>query len=57
MIITENTRISEIIKHDSRTIDVIASINKHFKKLKNPVLRKDGHRRFLGPVSGYIKTG
>jgi len=40
MIITENTRISEIIKHDSRTIDVIASINKHFKKLKNPVLRK-----------------
>jgi len=40
MIITENTRISEIIKHDSRAIDVIASINKHFKKLKNPVLRK-----------------
>lgn len=40
MIITANTKISKIIKHDKKVIDVIASINKHFRKLKNPILCK-----------------
>jgi uncharacterized protein (DUF2249 family)/predicted HTH domain antitoxin len=40
MIITANTKISEIIKYDKKVIDVIASINRHFKKLKNPFLAK-----------------
>jgi len=40
MKITANTKISKIIKYDKKVIDVIASINKHFKKLKNPILCK-----------------
>ncbi len=40
MIITAKTKISKIIKYDKRVIDVIASINKHFRKLKNPILCK-----------------
>lgn len=40
MKIDENTKIDLVIKHDKRAIDVIASINKNFKKLKNAVLRK-----------------
>lgn len=40
MIITANTKISKIIKYDKKVIDVIASINKHFRKLKNPILAK-----------------
>jgi len=40
MIINEKTKISELIKHNKETIEVISSINKHFKKLKNPFLRK-----------------
>ncbi len=40
MIITANTKISKIIKYDKKVIDVIASINKHFRKLKNPILCK-----------------
>ena len=40
MIITSGTKISKIIKHDKKVIDVIASINKHFRKLKNPILCK-----------------
>jgi TusA-related sulfurtransferase len=40
MIITATTKISKIIKHDKKVIDVIASINKHFRKLKNPILCK-----------------
>ena len=40
MIITANTKISKIIKYDKQVIDVIASINKHFRKLKNPILCK-----------------
>lgn len=39
MQINENTKISEIIKENKSSIDVIASINKNFKKLKNPILR------------------
>lgn len=40
MVITAKTKISEIIKYDRKAIDVIASINKHFRKLKNPILAK-----------------
>ncbi len=40
MIITADTKISKIIKYDKKVIDVIASINKHFRKLKNPILCK-----------------
>ncbi len=40
MQISANTKISEILKADKRAIDVIADINPHFKKLRNPVLRK-----------------
>ncbi len=40
MKITAKTKISQIIKYDKNAIDVIASINKHFRKLKNPVLAK-----------------
>jgi len=35
-----NTRISTLIKEKEETILAIASINKHFLKLKNPVLRR-----------------
>ncbi len=40
MQISAKTKISEILKADKRAIDVIADINPHFKKLRNPVLRK-----------------
>lgn len=40
MIINENTKISELIKANEKAIDAIASINKHFEKLRNPILRK-----------------
>ncbi len=40
MVITENTKISELIKANEKAIDAIASINKHFEKLRNPILRK-----------------
>lgn len=40
MIITANTKISALIKANPDVIDVITSINAHFKKLQNPVLRK-----------------
>ncbi len=40
MKITDKTKISTIIKYDKNVIDVIASINKHFRKLKNPILCK-----------------
>jgi len=40
MVITKKTKISAIIAEDESVIDVIASINKNFKKLKNPILRK-----------------
>ena len=44
MRVSEKTKISQLIKENPEVIRVIASINKHFKKLKNPVLRK-----FLAP--------
>jgi uncharacterized protein (DUF2249 family) len=40
MKISENTKISQLIKQNPDSIEVIASINKHFNKLRNPVLRK-----------------
>lgn len=40
MIISAKTKISKLIDENRDTIDVISSINKHFKKLKNPILRK-----------------
>ena len=39
MLINSQTKISVLIKHNMEAIDVIASINPHFKKLKNPILR------------------
>ena len=38
--ISQNTKISTLIKVNIEAIDVIASINSHFKKLKNPLLRR-----------------
>ena len=40
MKISKDTRISKLIKENPDAIEVIASINKQFRKLKNPVLRK-----------------
>ena len=40
MVVNRNTRISTLIAENPNVIDVIASINKHFKKLKNPILRR-----------------
>ncbi len=40
MVISAKTKISKLIEHNAATIDVISSINKHFKKLRNPLLRK-----------------
>ncbi len=51
----KNTRISTLIKENKDTIDVIASVNKNFLKLKNPILR-----RVLAPrvsVSDAAKVG
>ena len=40
MKISSKTKISKLIKENEQTIEVISSINKHFKKLNNPFLRK-----------------
>ena len=40
MIIPSETKISVLIKQNPQAIDAIASINKHFRKLQNPILRK-----------------
>ncbi len=40
MKINENTRVSDLINFNTESIDAIASINKLFIKLKNPILRK-----------------
>lgn len=40
MIISASTKISELIKANPACIDAIVSINKHFEKLRNPILRK-----------------
>lgn len=38
--INKNTKISELIKENEAAIEAIASINSHFNKLRNPLLRK-----------------
>ena len=40
MKISSNTKISDVFRENKDAIDIIASINDHFKKFKNPVLRK-----------------
>lgn len=40
MIVTVKTKISDIINENENAIEVIASINSHFRKLRNPILRK-----------------
>jgi uncharacterized protein (DUF2249 family) len=40
MKINQHTKISALIRENPKVIDVIASINKHFEKLRNPLLRK-----------------
>jgi len=40
MIVNKNTKISAILKEKPDAIEAIASINRHFKKLQNPFLRK-----------------
>jgi len=40
MKINSQTKISVLIKHNPAAIDTIAAINPHFKKLKNPILRR-----------------
>lgn len=45
MLINADTKISELIKANPASIDAIAEINKHFRKLKNPILRKTLARR------------
>lgn len=39
-LINANTKVSEVIRMNKEAIDVLASINPHFEKLKNPLLRK-----------------
>ena len=40
MKISSKTKISALIKENPKAIDAIASINPHFEKLRNPILRK-----------------
>ena len=40
MKIDANTKISKILKANPAAIEVIAGINKHFRKLRNPILRR-----------------
>ena len=40
MKIDANTKISKILKKNPEAIEVIAGINKHFRKLRNPILRR-----------------
>ena len=40
MKISRETKISSILKANKQALDVIAEINPHFRKLRNPILRK-----------------
>jgi uncharacterized protein (DUF2249 family) len=40
MVINANTRISPILKFNEKALDAITSINTHFHKLRNPLVRK-----------------
>lgn len=52
MIINENTRISALIRENPSSIEAIASLSRHFEKLRNPVLRKLlAHRVTIGEAA------
>jgi len=40
MVVSKDTKISEILKANDKAIEAIASVNKNFRKLQNPFLRK-----------------
>jgi len=40
MVITANTKIAAILKHNPAALDAIVSLLSKFEKLRNPVLRK-----------------
>src|SRR5688572_33066781 len=40
MLISPQTKISVILQANPKAVDAIASINPHFEKLRNPILRK-----------------
>lgn len=40
MVLNKDSKISDILKENEKAIDTIASVNKNFKKLQNPFLRK-----------------
>lgn len=40
MKINGNTKVSKVIKENKEAIEVIASLNPHFSKLRNPILRR-----------------
>ncbi len=40
MRIDSNTKISQIIRENALSIEVLASVNRNFEKLRNPILRK-----------------
>lgn len=40
MLISKDTKVSTVIRYNPEAVEVIASVNKHFSKLRNPVLRK-----------------
>ncbi len=40
MIVTKDTKISTLINENEASIEAIATLNKNFRKLKNPLLRK-----------------
>jgi hypothetical protein len=40
MKINGNTKVSKVIKENKEAIEVIASLNSHFTKLRNPILRR-----------------
>lgn len=40
MLISKDTKVSTVIRYNPEAIEVIASVNRYFSKLRNPVLRK-----------------
>lgn len=40
MLITSNTKIAAILKHNSAALEAIVSLSPKFEKLRNPILRK-----------------
>ena len=65
MKITQDTKISKILKEKPEAIDVIAGINQNFRKLQNPILRrslatrvsvKDAAKIGKVPVNEFLKA-